>query len=342
MGHGGEGFGYVGAVNLRAIVSMSATITALLVVMLITCSATAAAAPSLSITVSADPVESIAAQLTAHGASAGERAEIVLSVKPSGGEACAANPSADHGQFLGEESGLNEVTLSRNHTFETAGSYLACAWLIGETESKVLAAGTATIAVRPPHIALALAVPSTVRPGQIFQISETAQTETRRSIYTYVLPVTGRGCPANASATSGTAGVMFVDWASIGDEWAVTGGPFTATANEQIAAVGAYVICAYVEYQSSANVPEAATSATFAVVKPPPPCVVPRLLPHTTLAAFERRLSAAHCRAGHVSRAFSSRHRRGEVIAVTPRPGTRRANGTTVTILVSRGRHAHH
>jgi hypothetical protein len=66
-------------------------------------------------------------------------------------------------------------------------------------------------------------------------------------------------------------------------------------------------------------------------------CRVP-VLAHRALATARRIVSAANCRVGSVRRKYSGRIKRGKVIAVTPLPGTRRPVGTTVTLLVSRGR----
>lgn len=268
-----------------------------------------------------------------------------MTVKPNGGESCAANPSADHGEEVFSEGGEANFAATRNHTFETAGSYLLCAWLLdlSSGEAQVAASTSASVAVRQPHLSISLAAPPIVRPNQIFQVTASAQAETARTFYTYILPVTGRGCPANASSADQTAGQLTVVWAAFGDDWNVNGGPFAASANEQLASVGSYLICAYAEYQSTANNPEATANATFAVVKPPPACVVPHLARHTTLASVKRRLLAAHCAIGKVTYIFSSHHRRGEAISTNPRYGAHRNNGAQVAVLVSRGpRHRHH
>jgi hypothetical protein len=77
---------------------------------------------------------------------------------------------------------------------------------------------------------------------------------------------------------------------------------------------------------------------------PPPPsrqpvqlrCVVPRVI-GKTLAAARIAIFNANCRVGRVERAYSAK-RKGRVIAQSPRPRTRRAEGGRVNLLVSRGR----
>jgi RTX calcium-binding nonapeptide repeat (4 copies)/PASTA domain len=80
---------------------------------------------------------------------------------------------------------------------------------------------------------------------------------------------------------------------------------------------------------------------------PPPPaqsrprvqprCVVPNVK-GKTVARARILLSTRRCRLGRVGRAFSPRVKRGMVIFQSRRPGLRLARGTTVNVVVSRGR----
>jgi hypothetical protein len=74
---------------------------------------------------------------------------------------------------------------------------------------------------------------------------------------------------------------------------------------------------------------------------PPPPassrCVVPKVKGRT-LRSAKSRIKRAGCRTGRVTRKFSRRVRRGRVISQRPRPGTRRAPGARVSLVLSRGR----
>ena len=70
---------------------------------------------------------------------------------------------------------------------------------------------------------------------------------------------------------------------------------------------------------------------------PPPPrvrCTVPRLI-GLRLATASKRITKARCRVGRVRKAHSP-HRVGRVIAQSPKPGTRRAAGTRVNLVVGR------
>ncbi len=299
----------------------------------------AAASPQVTIGVGADPTESITTQLSATGSGVSGANELVMTVKPSGGEGCGANRAADKGTDVLDKSGTGAFTATENRTFETAGSYLLCAWMrdLTVSEAPVIASSSMTIVVRPPHISLSLTVPAIVRPDQAFQLSLTAQSETERLVLSYIVPNTGRGCPANASAAASTAGEQQIEWPSIGSGWRVTGGPFTQTISETFSSTGGYLVCAYAEYPSTANVPEAGATATFSVVQPPPPCTVPRVSAGTSLSRVERKLLAAHCRAGKIRRLRSHR-RRGTFLALSPRAGTKLPNGSAVTVLISAGR----
>lgn len=65
-------------------------------------------------------------------------------------------------------------------------------------------------------------------------------------------------------------------------------------------------------------------------------CQVPPVA-RKTLPRARRLVASANCKVGAIRRKYSSRIRRGKVIAVSPLPGTRRPVDTPVTLLVSRG-----
>ena len=67
------------------------------------------------------------------------------------------------------------------------------------------------------------------------------------------------------------------------------------------------------------------------------PCIVPNVK-GKPLPAAKRGLAAAHCKAGKVTRKYSSKVKKGRVISQDEPPGTRLAPGTTVDLVVSRGR----
>jgi hypothetical protein len=77
---------------------------------------------------------------------------------------------------------------------------------------------------------------------------------------------------------------------------------------------------------------ERSVTATFARA---PKCVVPKVV-GLTLAKAKARLLKAHCKAGKVTRKFSSRKKKGRVIAQSPKRGTL-PSGSKVKLAVGRG-----
>ena len=65
-------------------------------------------------------------------------------------------------------------------------------------------------------------------------------------------------------------------------------------------------------------------------------CIVPNVK-GKTLAAARRAITTANCGLGKTRTAFSARVKKGRVIAESPRPGTRLAKGSKVTLVVSKG-----
>jgi len=322
----------------RRLLLMSVCVSALLSLCAVSA---AAAAPRLELTVGSEPVESVATQFggVVSGATKGDG--LWVTIQPAGGERCAANPITDHGNNV-IEAYLTETgpfTASHNYTFQTAGSYILCGWVTGtEGYEHAVAAAEKPVTVRQPHLTLSVYAPAGVSPGQTFQITTTAQTETTRAVWEYLLPSTGDGCAANAQAASEAAGVMEL----IG-YWNVIGGPSIETKNETLTAPGIYEVCAYIEYPGRESPPEATAVTQMEVVPPPPqappppPCVVPVVKRRSTLARVERQLTAAHCTLA-IRHLHSRRVPRGRVIGLTLRAHTRLAPNARVTVLVSSGR----
>ncbi len=279
-------------------------------------------------------MESITTQLGGIVTNAGNDV-LYVDVKPTGGEGCGANPSADAGETVINDSitpEANPVPLSQNWTFRLAGNYRMCAWVI-RSNTEVFATAEASLHVRQPHLSLSVSVPASLAPNQTFQVVTTAQAETERSVYEYVIPNTGDGCPANAAAASNASGSR-----SVLNPWKVTGGPFTESKNESIPSPGVYLFCAYVEYPNTESPPELAASAQTSVSPPPPPCVVPAFAFGAPLVSVEAGLRAADCSVGAVKYSASTRVGRGGVLEVNTRPGTVLTPGASVSIDVSAGK----
>ncbi|HWI72653.1 MAG TPA: hypothetical protein VNT55_11930 [Baekduia sp.] len=298
--------------------------------------ASAHAASTISITVGADPVESIATQLGATGSVSDPDQYLVIHYKPTGGSACGANPGADDGQHLIDSANLatGAYAKSANVTFDPAGSYLACAWVMqsGSSPNPVVVADSKVVNVRIPHLTLTLGVPATVNQSQTFQVATTVQAETARFLSFYALPDTGRGCPANAVAASSADGVIGVVLGR-----SVVGGPTAFSTNLTLEKPGVWLVCGYIQHRSAGDPPQAASSASLTVLAPPQPCVVPAVVKDEPLAATKTRLAAASCRVGKVHYVASARYARGSVFKVSPVAGTSLANAAAVDLYVSSG-----
>ena len=66
-------------------------------------------------------------------------------------------------------------------------------------------------------------------------------------------------------------------------------------------------------------------------------CIVPKVL-NKTLVRARRALTASHCTAGRITRAYSRKVRAGLVLAQSPRARTKLANRAKVKLVISRGR----
>jgi hypothetical protein len=308
----------------------------------------ALAAPTLTLSTGADPAESITTQIVATGTSSDKETDLTTTLKPTGGQECGANYQADANAggstvFFPESSGVTEGPFSQsvNHTFENAGSYLLCGWLNDEAQAgdPVVATARLIITVRPPHLALSVSAPASVAVGQTFQLVTVAQAEVERTVEVFVVPNTGRNCPANASAASGTSGVLDVDFpAHYSDDWSVDGGPFSETTNESLNSAGQYLVCAYVQYQSDQSPPEIAASASITAVAPPPPCIVPTYSSSITKQKVaEQEIRVSGCAIGAVRHVASRTVRAGYVIGFSAPSGKRLTPGAPVTIVVSTG-----
>ncbi len=165
--------------------------------------AAATAAPNVTLTTSTDPIEDVAAQVITTGTVDAPSGRVYVTRKPAGGVGCAANSAADTGDLVVERSlQTGPYTSSTNETFRFAGDYLLCAWLTDTSQpgSPVVATTSLTVTIRVPRLALSVSAPATVGVGDTFQVVTTSQAETTRATWVWIVPDSGRGCPANASA----------------------------------------------------------------------------------------------------------------------------------------------
>jgi hypothetical protein len=304
----------------------------------------AVASPSLVLATAPDPAESITTQVIAKGTSEDNQTVLSISVKPTGGQACAPNASADSGTRPFERPDVEEAAFSKsfNYEFANAGSYLLCAWLNdnAQPDSPVVATSSLTVAVRPPHLSLSVSAPPAVQTGQTFQLVMTAQAEVARNVSVFVLPNTGRGCPANVAAAGSTAGESIVDFPAHGfsSGWLVNGGPFSEQVNETLNSPGQYLVCGYVQYQSTQSVPEITASTAITAIAPPPPCVAPSYSSTVTkLKAAEQAIRISGCAVGKIRHLASRKVRAGYIIGFSAAAGTHLPSGAAINVSVSTG-----
>jgi hypothetical protein len=300
--------------------------------------ASAHASATVTITVGAAPAESIVTQLGASGSVTDTNDYVVVHYKPTGGSACGANPSADNGTQVVDSSFLptGPYAKSANVTFDPAGGYLACAWVVQSASPEtVVAADAKTIVVRVPHLSLTLGVPGAVDVGQTFQVTTTTQAEVARDLYVSVSVDTGRGCPANASAALAVSASS-----TVVNGRSVVGGPATASTNLSLSTPGTYLVCGYLQHSRASDPPQATAAASLVVgapPPPPPPCVVPVVVKDEPRAATKARLAAASCSVGKIRYVASARYARGSVFKVAPIAGTSLTNAARVDLFVSSG-----
>ena len=241
---------------------------------LLTGGSASAAESTLEVTVGADPVESITTQIGATSSTEeGDLSEVSWSVHPAGGTGCGPNPREDAGAIatispekIGPFAG--EYSWTATWTPKASGSYLLCGWLLDWPISTVKAHASLPFSVRPPHLSVSLRVPATVRVGRRFHVTTTAQAEAPRKLYEYIIPKRGRACPENASAASSRAHVVDPDLGAGANVniWSVNGGPFSKKFSESLGRPGAWLVCAYYQYGSTSNPPEASASAAITVL----------------------------------------------------------------------------
>jgi hypothetical protein len=305
----------------------------------------AVAAPTLALSTGADPAESITTQLVATGTASDKQTVLAVTLKPTGGQGCGANYPADASAggttiFFGE-SDVDEGPFSQsaNHTFENSGSYLLCGWLNDQAQAgdPVVATASLIVSVRPPHLSLSVSAPASVAVGQTFQLVTTAQAEVARNIEVLMLPNTGRGCPANASAAASSSGVFSVYFPAHGSSWPVVGGPFSEFVNETLKSAGQYLVCGYVQYPSSQSPPEITATASITAVSPPPACIVPALTSVTKLRSAEQSLRASGCTVGKIRHLASRKVRAGYIIGISTAAETHLPSGAAINVSVSTG-----
>lgn len=292
---------------------------------------------SISVTTTSgtsDPAAGVPRTYTLSG-NTGSPKRYYVKYRATGGAPCAPSAYSDSGRSTGADYPTDwygtpvngDFSSSYAFTWRTPGTYLFCIWL-ATSDSQVVTPISQTIAFRSPTGTISGTVnPVTPSPGQQATVTVTGASEAPERVYARVR-AEGAPCAQTYDADTGTG--------LIGDT--NVNGSFSVQATTTQQRAGNYVVCLWLATSSNDTAPVAGPQPVpFTVAAPPPPpCVVPGVT-RKSLATAKRRIRAAHCSAGRVTRRHSRSVRRGAVIRSTPKAGTQLASGAAVRLVVSSG-----
>jgi hypothetical protein len=261
---------------------------ALLGVLLLLCLTVAAAADadSISLTTGADPTEEVPLPITATWSTAQRSPRVLVTVKPAGSLGCAPTYAVDDpnsSDVIYDTSATNPTgSTTSNWTPEDPSSWIFCGYLQSSEDSTVTLATSAplTVAVRGARASASIVVPARVDSGQPYPLSVPVTSELARQLYVTVKPAGGRPCEATYALDDPNSSDAIYAQPVSGNQ--------TVTVNASaITAVGGYLLCAYVQEDSSDTAAEATAQATFQVG--PDPCLAAK----ATLASATKAVHVA-------------------------------------------------
>lgn len=258
---------------------------------------------------------------------------VYVKFRPAGGAACAPSFSSDSGDdsvlFPSGLSVNGDFSESRTGTWRTAGAFQFCIWL-ADSSSQAVTPISQVITFRAPAATVSATVtPIDAPPDTVLTATVTGTTEAPRRLYAKIRPAGGAPCAGSFSTDTGDELIGFRN----------VDGAFTETTTFSRSTAGDYLMCLWVAQSSDDAKPVAGPQAIpFRVVAPPPPCVVPSIVPGSSLATALAALTGASCTEGPRRYQASTRFARGSVIKTTVPSGTTLANGAQVSLLLSSGR----
>jgi hypothetical protein len=222
-----------------------------------------AIADTMSLGLSAEAVQNATTQIT-YTASSEVEAFVTLAVN-NADVPCGSSPEDDSGTSILEPhapTATQAGVLMGSTSFEPTelGAFIICGWVTGyggsfNIDGEVFAAASLPIAVRPPHISLALSLPRGITQGKPFTLDLMASSEVARELIVVGVPDTPEGCPANSSATA--AGHLI--------DSVIDGGPSLKTAIVNALPAGSrWIFCAWAVVPGAVT-PEASTSMIVSV-----------------------------------------------------------------------------
>jgi hypothetical protein len=264
--------------------------------------------------------------------------QLFVKFRATGGAPCAPSASSDSGTYLGIAENFDGYAVNGAFSSQEVltrsqpGDVLYCIWLADDRWA-IATPIAQTVTFRAPTATVSGTVgPVTPRTRQLARVTIAGTSETPTSLFAKIRGAGGAPCAPTAASDTGSEPVDF-DYINVN-------GAFSTTATVTQATAGSYLICLWLA-DSSSSVPIAGPQpVTFTVTAPPPPpprCVVPVVRFNASLSKVKRRIRARHCSVGRVVRVRSRRVARGRVIRLKPRSRSRLAQGTPVTVVVSKG-----
>jgi hypothetical protein len=248
--------------------SLSTLLAALL--LCLTAVSAAHAADTITLTTGADPTEEVPLPITVTWSTAEQDPRVMVTVKPVGPLGCALTHAVDNpnsADVISNSNGNSPAGSSTaNWRADDPGSWLFCAYLessAGDTPTLAVSAPV-TVAVRGARATASIVVPARVDNGRPYPLSVPVTSELARRLYVTVKPTGGRPCEATYALDDPNSSDV-ISWEQ------VTGNQTITTTASAIATNGGYLLCAYVQEDSSDTVAEATAQATFQVG--PDPCL---------------------------------------------------------------------
>jgi len=270
--------------------------------------------------------------------------EIFVKYRAPGGAACAPTAHSDSGSLVPNEDGdyswygsavNGSFSLQHADTWEPAGTFVFCIWLAPD-ETTVATPITQTITFRPPTGTITATVsPSTPTVDQQATATITGMSEAPEEVYAAIRVAGGAPCAPTYEADTGSGLVNGRD----------VNGAFSVSATFTEESAGSYVLCLWLASSSTDVSPVAGPQPeTFSVVNvptpppPPPPCVVPAFGLANSLALVVASIHSGDCSVGRVAYSANVNVPRGDVVSLSPAPGTQLTAGSPVVVVVSTGR----
>jgi hypothetical protein len=282
-----------------------------------------------------DPVAGVGRTMTIAGNTAVPE-HLYVKHRPAGGAPCAPSWSSDSGSgyfsgFSGDSFNANvngNFTLKETGSWPGTGAELFCVWL-SPSESSSVTPISQVITFRSPTGAISVAVtPLQAQPDQAATVTISGSSESPENVYATIRTGAGAPCSISYDADSGHG---LVNSRSVS-------GAFSFDSTTTQSTPGPYTVCVWLAPSASSGNPIAGPqSATFTVLAPPPPCVVPVIAPGTTLQGAIAGLSAAHCALGRRTFTASRSYPRGTLIKLKTTSGTSLAAQATVDAVFSTG-----